>query len=268
MIHPTKAFTLIELLVVVTIIVVLLALLTPALDKAVEAAQRVACAGNLRVVHSGSLQYASQNKKEFFTCRGRAVIRGFDMKNPPMPWQSNYTGADSQVDWLAALASVGLAGTNLEPTGDTLGGSQHKPGKMWECPSTRIKVSWNTNGNYDITYSYYGGLKIWTHGTTGKVYEAKSPRKYTDPGTWVLANDNTWFENKSWESPYTNHTLGPSGPAGSNQVCLDGSVCWIDPTQLFVGTTWYTSVRVQFINQTDLPAGYTVTNDDRPAAFH
>src|ERR1051325_9164018 len=128
-------FTIIELLVVVTLIALLLALLAPALDRAVEAAQRVVCAGNLRVVNAGSIQYAQENRREFFTCRGRAVIRGFDMKNPAMPWQSNYTGPDAQVDWLAALASVGLASTDPQPTGDTLAGSQRKPGRMWECPS-------------------------------------------------------------------------------------------------------------------------------------
>jgi prepilin-type N-terminal cleavage/methylation domain-containing protein len=48
-----KAFTLIELLVVVTIIVVLLALLTPALDKAIYQAEMTQCAANMKATSTG-----------------------------------------------------------------------------------------------------------------------------------------------------------------------------------------------------------------------
>jgi len=45
---PGKAFTLVELLVVFTIIVILLALLVPALGRAIYHARLAQCAGRLR----------------------------------------------------------------------------------------------------------------------------------------------------------------------------------------------------------------------------
>lgn len=61
--EPPAAFTLIELLVVITIIVVLLALLTPALEKAVYEAEMARCAANMRGVGSGVTMYAAENKR-------------------------------------------------------------------------------------------------------------------------------------------------------------------------------------------------------------
>src|SRR5438876_557647 len=53
------AFTLIELLVVVTIIVVLLALLTPALDRAIYQAELTVCAANQHTVGAGAAKVSS-----------------------------------------------------------------------------------------------------------------------------------------------------------------------------------------------------------------
>ncbi len=58
-------FTLVELLVVITIIVILLALLTPALDKAIYQAELAVCAANLRGIGLGVNSYAVQNKRVY-----------------------------------------------------------------------------------------------------------------------------------------------------------------------------------------------------------
>ena len=60
-----KGFTLIELLVVVTIVVVLMAMLTPALDKAVYQAELLRCSGNLKVVGTSMPLYAMANKRRY-----------------------------------------------------------------------------------------------------------------------------------------------------------------------------------------------------------
>ena len=58
-------FTLIELLVVVTIIAVLLAMLTPALDKAVYQAELVRCAAQLRGVGGAAFTYAMDARRSY-----------------------------------------------------------------------------------------------------------------------------------------------------------------------------------------------------------
>jgi prepilin-type N-terminal cleavage/methylation domain-containing protein len=57
------AFTLVELLVVVAIIVVLLALLTPALDKAIYEAEMTECAANMKAVCTAVNLYAVDYKR-------------------------------------------------------------------------------------------------------------------------------------------------------------------------------------------------------------
>jgi prepilin-type N-terminal cleavage/methylation domain-containing protein len=60
-----RAFTLVELLVVVTIIVVLLALLVPAMDKAIYQAELAICASQLDVISTGLIQYTFSNRKAY-----------------------------------------------------------------------------------------------------------------------------------------------------------------------------------------------------------
>jgi len=62
---PARGFTLIELLVVVTIIVVLLALLAPALDKAVYQAELAVCGGNQHGIAAGALAYAMAFRRSY-----------------------------------------------------------------------------------------------------------------------------------------------------------------------------------------------------------
>jgi prepilin-type N-terminal cleavage/methylation domain-containing protein len=57
-----RAFTLVELLVVIGIIALLVAILVPTLGKARQAAQRVACLGNLREVSNSIRLYALANR--------------------------------------------------------------------------------------------------------------------------------------------------------------------------------------------------------------
>jgi len=59
------AFTLVELLVVVSVIVVLLALLAPAMDKALYAAEMVKCMANLSATSRAGLVYTADFKRRY-----------------------------------------------------------------------------------------------------------------------------------------------------------------------------------------------------------
>lgn len=65
-----SGFTLIELLVVLAIIVILLALLLPAIQKVREAANKTACASNLRQIGMGLKHYLLENNDTFPTGGG------------------------------------------------------------------------------------------------------------------------------------------------------------------------------------------------------
>ncbi len=59
-----RGFTLVELLVVITIIAILLALLTPALDQAMEMTRRTICLSRLHLFGHSHMQYALDNKRK------------------------------------------------------------------------------------------------------------------------------------------------------------------------------------------------------------
>jgi prepilin-type N-terminal cleavage/methylation domain-containing protein len=75
----TAAFTLIELLVVVTIIVVLLALLTPALDRAIYQAELAVCGSNQHAAVVGLLTYTGEYRRWYPNRKG--VVSGSDWQH-------------------------------------------------------------------------------------------------------------------------------------------------------------------------------------------
>ncbi len=71
------AFTLIELLVVVAIITILLALLMPALDKAVYQAELTVCGARLKAITTGVTSYATGNKRSYPNRPGVTLDGGY-----------------------------------------------------------------------------------------------------------------------------------------------------------------------------------------------
>lgn len=243
-IKATHGFSLIELLVVVTIIVVLLALLTPALDKAMEQAERAVCGANQRGVVSGAVMYGMENRKQLFICRGREVETTFVVAGVGKVYSAR--DEDDKVDWLAAMATVGLASSS--PVTEEDGRPHHVPGKTWLCPSASYPGFWDPfwGAQYWTSYQYYGGIEWWRSqlgGTMSAPIRSRSPVSLSSSrGDWTLTADRSiLFHQNEWSdggiprywSGNPNHKSGEhNGPAGNNQGYMDGSVGWVDGREL------------------------------------
>jgi len=79
----TRAFTLVELLVVIAIIVVLMALLAPALDRAVYAAETARCLASQRTIVQAAQPYAMDHKRVLPPWKiGTRTSSVFDLRGP------------------------------------------------------------------------------------------------------------------------------------------------------------------------------------------
>ncbi|MDA7980478.1 MAG: DUF1559 domain-containing protein [Pirellulales bacterium] len=107
-------FTIVELLVVISIITLLVALVTPAVQSAREAAKQAECQNNLRQIGMGLQAYAGRNRG--FLCSGA------------FNWR--FDGSVTEIGWVADLVEQGT------PVGKML------------CPSNTLRISETYNDLY------------------------------------------------------------------------------------------------------------------------
>ena len=265
---PKNGFTLIELLVVVTVIVVLLAMLAPALDKAIDASERAVCATRLHQWGNGITQYWLNNKRKLM-----CSVRFGQTNQSPYPnavwgtsvYKEGEFGIDMMKPYIQGVTVVGVDTNGNVPIS--------KIGGVWYCPSTVLtpeKDAYNTirpentnpndtfastvnkannaNPNYTAAfyvpdYTFYGRVSLWAASVT---HPQQLTDKYLEPGR-ILMSDTLyrWNSNGAWSY---NH--GPEGysmfspklgapnktgvPAfsGVNQLFGDGGVSW-KPRGLF-----------------------------------
>jgi prepilin-type N-terminal cleavage/methylation domain-containing protein len=148
-----RSFTLIELLVVIAIIAVLIGLLVPAVQKVREAAQRIACANNLKNIGLGCHDY-HDSYLVFPSDNGNWALNNPDNSQQtygyailPYIEQTNQVGPGSLTgDWNNYIASQSAATRAMQPI------------KIYICPGRRntslgpfLDYGVGTHAIYDCT---------------------------------------------------------------------------------------------------------------------
>ena len=184
--RPTlrRGFTLVELIVVVAILGLLAGLLAPGLAKALEVADRTACASNLRQLAVALNLYLKDNDGLFFPIR--------ETRPDGVLW---YFGFEAQ-----GSASRGEGNRTLDRT----------QGKLYPYLGLSQDVEICPAFNYDAAYKPKYRGKWWTYGVNAELAGLPKCRSMTevqgrDAGRTVLFADAAWVN--TFQAP-----ASPSNP--------------------------------------------------------